>query len=132
MHFSDQNMVSRVGTSQLSHTAMRFQMHMPAAGNMHRLQRLTEMSLWLVDKLATDVTLSSHAMARARRARAAADAEFSRQKHAERTERVATRRMEARKKESEEYEGLSTEKKRARDAADEKRRTARMSRKLRR
>ena len=100
-------------------------MRLPAAAAMHRLHRLTEMALWLVDALATHVHLSSTAIARARRARKAAEAEFSRRQHGVRSERAAARAAETRKKKVEEYEGLSAEQKRVRDAAEEKKKAAR-------
>jgi len=120
MILSDQNTEPVLGHKTAPQKVLRFKFFLPKLQEMGELSRLIEMSIFLIDHLATTCKLSPQARARAmERRNEVAERQF-RLQHESRQEELARRKAEKLRRERTAYEMMTSEQKAKYDAREEK------------
>lgn len=120
LHVTDQNTVTRLGTSTVSKKAIQFQLKLPAAKDMARLQKLMEMCIWFVDVVAQQAKLNKTALAKAVDARKRVDRAKSKLEHDRRQERAAQRKQDAGQEKRDRYDSMTASQKKKQDEKEER------------
>jgi hypothetical protein len=120
LHFTDRAPMSAFGTSHLSHTVLRLQLHLPAADRMESVRPLMDMMMYFIDAVG-ETRISAAGLKKGGELRKAYAARLQREAAAERQEEAAARKAEKLKAEREALKKLSASAREKKEAKMERR-----------